>query len=150
MASRWAAACGGMGAGGGILEPAATTGGTMAVQLNHTIVPARDKDSSARFLSDILGLDPPKPFGHFMCVETANGVSLDYDDRWEPTHHHYAFLVTEEEFDGIFARVMERGLAYWADPGHRRENVINTNGRGFYFEDPSGHNLEVLTRPYGG
>ena len=62
---------------------------------------------------------------------------------------HYAFLVTEEEFDDIFARVTDRGLTYWADPGHTRENVINNHGRGFYFEDPSGHNLEVLTRPYG-
>ncbi len=121
----------------------------MSIQLNHTIVPARDKEISARFLAEILGLDPPTPFGPFMCVETANGVSLDYDDRGWSGHHHYAFLVSEEEFDAIFARVTERGLTYWADPGHRRENEINGNGRGFYFEDPSGHNMEVLTRAYG-
>lgn len=121
----------------------------MPVQLNHTIVPVRDKKASAEFLAEILGLDPPQPFGPFMCVETANGVSLDYDDRWEPESHHYAFLVTEEEFDAIFARVQERGLTYWADPGHQRANVLNSNGRGFYFEDPSGHNMEVLTRAYG-
>ena len=77
----------------------------MAVQLNHTIVPAQDKQASAAFLADILGLDPPKPFGPFLCVETANGVSLDYDDRSALGHHHYAFLVSEEEFDAIFARV---------------------------------------------
>lgn len=121
----------------------------MAVQLNHTIIPSRDKKTSATFLADILGLDPPKPFGHFMCVETTNGVSLDFDDRANPESHHYAFLVSEEEFDAIFARIKEKGLRYWADPGHQRENVINGNGRGFYFEDPSGHNLEVLTKPYG-
>ena len=121
----------------------------MAVQLNHTIVPVEDKKLSATFIAEILGLDPPKPFGPFMFVETANGVSLDYDDRWGSAPHHYAFLVTEEEFDSIFARVEERGLTYWADPGHRQENVINDNGRGFYFDDPSGHNMEVLTRPYG-
>ena len=121
----------------------------MAVQLNHTIVPARDKEQSANFLAEILGLSAPKPFGPFLCLETANGVSLDYDDRSALEHHHYAFLVTEEEFDAIFRRVTQRGLPYWADPGHRQENVINTNGRGFYFEDPSGHNMEVLTRPYG-
>ena len=122
----------------------------MAVQLNHTIVPAHDKSTSAMFLADILGLDSPTPFGPFMCVETANGVSLDYADHVaaiEPIH--YAFLVTEEEFDGIFARISDRGLPYWADPGHTRENVINNHGWGFYFEDPSGHNMEVLTRPYG-
>jgi catechol 2,3-dioxygenase-like lactoylglutathione lyase family enzyme len=121
----------------------------MAVQLNHTIVPAGDKEVSANFLADILGLHPPKPFGPFMCLETANGVSLDYDDRAAPQRHHYAFLVTEEEFDEIFLRVTQRGLPYWADPGHQQENRINHHGRGFYFEDPSGHNMEVLTRPYG-
>ena len=122
----------------------------MAVQLNHTIVPARDKEASARFLTDILGLDPPIPFGPFLCVETANGVSLDYDDRAGPAKpNHYAFLVSEDEFDAIFARVTERRLTYWADPGHTREGVINGHGRGFYFEDPSGHNMEVLTRAYG-
>ena len=122
----------------------------MAVQLNHTIVPVEDKEASANFLAEILGLDPPKPFGPFMCLETANGVSLDYDDRGDLERHHYAFLVTEEEFDAIFARVTERGLIYWADPGHQQANRINNHGRGFYFEDPSGHNMEVLTRPYGG
>jgi hypothetical protein len=85
-----------------------------------------------------------------MCVETANGVSLDYaDSAAVPTSLHFAFLVSEEEFDVIFARITERGLRYWADPQHTRENVINNHGRGFYFEDPSGHNMEVLTRPYG-
>jgi catechol 2,3-dioxygenase-like lactoylglutathione lyase family enzyme len=121
----------------------------MAVQLNHTIVPAEDKEVSATFLAEILGLAPPEPFGPFLCLETANGVSLDYDDRGVLQHHHYAFLVTEEEFDAIFLRVTRRGLPYWADPGHRLENRINDHGRGFYFEDPSGHNMEVLTRPYG-
>jgi catechol 2,3-dioxygenase-like lactoylglutathione lyase family enzyme len=121
----------------------------MAVQLNHTIVPVRDKTASANFLAQILGLDPPTPFGPFLCVETANGVSLDYDDRGAPEHHHYAFLVTEGEFDAIFERVTQRGLTYWADPAHLQENRINYHGRGFYFEDPSGHNMEVLTRPYG-
>ncbi len=121
----------------------------MGIQLNHTIVPAQDKQASATFLAEILGLDPPKPFGPFVCVETDNGVSLDYDDRSGPEHHHYAFLVSEEEFDAIFERFAERGLTYWADPGHQRENQINAHGRGFYFEDPSGHNMEVLTRAYG-
>lgn len=121
----------------------------MPVELNHTIVPVRDKAASAEFIAEILGLDPPRPFGPFMCVETANGVSLDYDDRWGEDHHHYAFLVTEEEFDAIFERVRARGLDFWADPGHTQAGVINHNGRGFYFEDPSGHNMEVLTRPYG-
>ncbi len=122
----------------------------MGVQLNHTIIPVQDKEASAGFLAEILGLDPPKPFGPFLCVDTDNGVSLDYDDTFlSPTVHHYAFLVTEDDFEAIFARVNARGLTYWADPGHQQENRINNNGRGFYFEDPAGHNMEVLTRPYG-
>jgi catechol 2,3-dioxygenase-like lactoylglutathione lyase family enzyme len=122
----------------------------MTIRLNHTIVPAHDKLAAATFLSDILGLEPPTPFGPFLCVETDNGVSLDYADHdGVIPSTHYAFLVSEEEFDAIFARVSERGLRYWADPGHTRESVINNHGRGFYFEDPSGHNMEVLTRAYG-
>ena len=77
----------------------------MTVQLNHTIVPVQDKQASAVFLAEILGLDPPTPFGPFLCVETANGVSLDFDDRGLPERHHYAFLVSEDEFDAIFARI---------------------------------------------
>ncbi len=129
---------------------AITTEVEMAIELNHTIVPARDKETSAKFLADILGLSPPTRFGPFMCIETANGVSLDYSDHalaFEPSH--YAFLVSEDEFDAIFARIVERGVRYWADPGHGHEGVLNDHGRGFYFEDPSGHNMEILTRPYG-
>jgi catechol 2,3-dioxygenase-like lactoylglutathione lyase family enzyme len=122
----------------------------MAVELNHTIVLADDTKVSSTFLADILGLDAPTPFGPFMCVETANGVSLDYMERSGPIQScHYAFLVSEEDFDAIFARVTGRGLRYWADPGHTREGELSGHGRGFYFEDPSGHNMEVLTRAYG-
>jgi catechol 2,3-dioxygenase-like lactoylglutathione lyase family enzyme len=122
----------------------------MAVELNHTIVWSTDKRASAEFLADLLGLAPPTPYGPFLCVETSNGVSLDYDDRHHPVSpNHYAFLISEEEFDAIFERVRERGIRYWADPGHSQEGVINGHGRGFYFEDPSGHNMEVLTRAYG-
>jgi catechol 2,3-dioxygenase-like lactoylglutathione lyase family enzyme len=124
---------------------------SMPVQLNHTIVPSRDKRKSAAFLVQVLGLPEPVPFAHFMTVELANGVSLDYDDAEVVRSQHYAFLVTEDEFDGIFERVRALGIPYWADPGHRRPGEINTRdrGRGFYFSDPDGHNLEVLTRPYG-
>ncbi len=123
----------------------------MAVQLNHTIVPSRDKEAGARFVARILGLPEPRRFGHFVVVEMANGVSLDYDNRSEVTPEHYAFLVDDADFDPIFQRVQDGHIPYYADPGHHQEGVINTRdgGRGFYFTDPSGHNLEVLTRPYG-
>jgi catechol 2,3-dioxygenase-like lactoylglutathione lyase family enzyme len=124
----------------------------MTVKLNHTIVHARDKRVSAEFMADILGLAPPVPFGPFLGVQTANEVTLDFlETNEEFIVEHYAFLISEQEFDQVFARVRARELTYWADPFRREPNRINTRdgGRGFYFEDPSGHLLEVLTRPYG-
>jgi catechol 2,3-dioxygenase-like lactoylglutathione lyase family enzyme len=125
----------------------------MPVQLNHTIVHARDKQRSARFLADLLGLAGPTVYGPFLVVQVANDVSLDFvDDRGTIHPQHYAFLVTEEEFDQIFDRIKAAGLVYFADPSHRQEGRINTNdgGRGLYWSDPDGHNLEIITRPYGG
>ena len=124
----------------------------MTVELNHTIVAARDPEASAQFLSDVLGLPDPAPYGPFMVIETGNRVSLDYlETDGEITSQHYAFLVTEEEFDQVFGRIEERELPYWADPGRRRSGEINRHdgGRGVYFPDPDGHMLEIITRPYG-
>jgi catechol 2,3-dioxygenase-like lactoylglutathione lyase family enzyme len=124
----------------------------MAVKLNHTIVHARDKRGSAKFLSEILGLAPPVPFGPFLGVDTGNEVTLDFLDTDEEIEtQHYAFLVSESEFDEIFGRIQERQLPYWADPYRHQRGEINTRdgGRGVYFEDPAGHLLEILTRPYG-
>ncbi len=125
----------------------------MAVELNHTIVAARDASASAHFLAEVVGLHAPTRFGPFMVVETANGVSLDFmDTDGDFTPQHYAFLVGEDDFDAIFGRIRARNLPYWADPGRRRPGEINTNdgGRGVYFPDPDGHFLEIITRPYGG
>jgi extradiol dioxygenase family protein len=125
----------------------------MAVQLNHTIVHAKDRVASAQFYSDILGLPKPRSFGPFMVVDTANGVSLDFisADDDEIIIEHYAFLVSEAEFDEIFGRIKARGLDYWADPAGRHKGEINHHdgGRGVYWRDPSGHYLEIITRPYG-
>lgn len=124
----------------------------MAVELNHTIVRVRDKRESSTFLSEILGVAEPVPYGPFLVVQAANGVSLDFaDDHGPPNPQHYAFLVSEREFDEIFGRIRQRGLTYWADPGRRRPGAYNTHdgGRGVYWEDPSGHLLEIITRPYG-
>jgi len=124
----------------------------VSVQLNHTIVSCRDQQRSAAFLTGILGLPPPARFGHFLVVEADNGVSLDFaDTSGEITAQHYAFLVGEEEFDASFARIRDDGVPYWADPGQNRRGEINhrDGGRGVYFEDPDGHLLEIITRPYG-
>jgi catechol 2,3-dioxygenase-like lactoylglutathione lyase family enzyme len=124
----------------------------MAVELNHTIVSTHDKQAGARFVAEVLGLPEPGSFGPFAVVELTNGVSLDFMEvDGEITAQHYAFLISEEEFDAVSGRLRERGLQTWADPG-RHTPGFNTNdgGRVLYFESPEGHFLEVLTVPYGG
>jgi catechol 2,3-dioxygenase-like lactoylglutathione lyase family enzyme len=124
----------------------------MGVQLNHTIVWCADKVRSAAFLADILGRPAPTRFGPFQVIALDNDVALDfYETKDEIASQHYAFLIDDQGFDAVFARIRARGLAYWADPGKSRTNEINHNdgGRGFYFADPDGHLLEVITRPYG-
>ena len=125
----------------------------VAVKLNHTIVHSRDPRAAADFYSELFGLPAPAPFGPFLDVEVGNEVTLAFLDAgdMEVQTQHYAFLVTEAEFDQIFARIRERGLPHWADPGRSRQGEINRHygGRGVYFEDPSGHLLEIITRPYG-
>ena len=125
----------------------------MSVELNHTIVHVSDKNAASEDLAEILGVDPPTSFGPFRVLTLANGVSLDFaDDHGRPHSQHYAFMVAEAEFDTIQQRIVDRGLTFWADPFHRREGEINTNdgGRGLYWEGPDGHNLEIITVPYGG
>ena len=124
----------------------------MAVQLNHTIVLARDAKASAEYLADILGRMRPTHYGPFYGVDVDNGVTLDFmSTDGQIRSQHYAFLVSEPEFDAIFGRIRARGAQYWADPGQRRAGEINRRdgGRGLYWEDPDGHLLEILTRPYG-
>jgi catechol 2,3-dioxygenase-like lactoylglutathione lyase family enzyme len=128
---------------------------SVSVILNHTIVWSRDKKTSSGYLTQTLGLDDAKPFGPFMVVEMANGVSLDYHDFYhhegEISSQHYAFLVAEDTFDEIFGRIEGSGQDYWADPALSAKGRINHNdgGRGVYFKDPDGHLLEIITRPYG-
>ena len=125
----------------------------MPVELNHTIVAARDRQVSAEFLAHILGLTVGPAWGHFLPVSTANGVTLDFVTVGdEPiASQHYAFLVSDEEFEAAFGRIRAAGIGFWADPGRKQPGQINHShgGRGVYFLDPSGHFLEVLTRPYG-
>jgi catechol 2,3-dioxygenase-like lactoylglutathione lyase family enzyme len=123
----------------------------MTIALNHTIVWCRDQRVSAVFLTDLFGLPEPVPWGPFMIVEVANGVSLDYHEvDGEIASQHYAFLVSDDEFDAIFGRIVGQGIEHWADPAKHEAGAINRNdgGRGVYFEDPDGHFLEIITRPY--
>ena len=124
----------------------------MSVHLNHTIVLCRDQRRSATFLAEMLGRPEPKPWGPFHVVDMDNGVSLDFHGtEGEIVPQHYAFLIGEDDFDDVYGRIRERGLEHWADPMQSRAGEINRNdgGRGVYWQDPDGHLLEVITRPYG-
>ncbi|MER7822184.1 VOC family protein [Streptomyces sp. NPDC096097] len=125
----------------------------MSVQLNHTIVHSRDNRESATFLAHILGLEVGTEWGPFIPVETANGVTLDFATvpAESLTVQHYAFLLSEEEFDVAFAKIRSAEVPYFADPHGRHPGEINHNdgGRGVYFTDPNGHGMEIITRPYG-
>jgi catechol 2,3-dioxygenase-like lactoylglutathione lyase family enzyme len=124
----------------------------MAVELNHTIVWCKDQQRSAGFLTALFGLPPANRYGPFLVVEVANDVSLDYHEvDGDVVGQHYAFLVGEDDFDAIFGRITERGLDHWADPSLQQPGEINLHdgGRGVYFQDPDGHLMEIITRPYG-
>ncbi|MGW0881891.1 VOC family protein [Streptomyces sp. NPDC002671] len=126
----------------------------MSVELNHTIVYSRDKHESAEFFAELLDLEIAGEWGPFVAIALSNGVTLDFatipEEKISP--QHYAFLVSEEEFEAAYARIEERGIEHYADPHMKRPNEINHNdgGRGVYFMDPAGHAMELITVPYGG
>jgi catechol 2,3-dioxygenase-like lactoylglutathione lyase family enzyme len=122
----------------------------MAIRLDHTIVPAKDKVASAEFFAEIFGLKVK--LGHFAQVQINESLTFDFTDEPEPWRQHYAFHVSDEEFEGIFGRVKAKGLAYGSGPFNHTDGQIYTRrgGRGFYFEDPNGHLLEVMTVPETG
>lgn len=125
----------------------------MTVSLNHTIVWSSDSHRAADFFARIFGLPAPAEVFRFKVVTLENGVSLDFADTAKPVApQHYAMLVSEADFDGIYARILDENIPHWADPGRTKADEINHNdgGRGVYFEAPDGHLLEALTVPYGG
>lgn len=126
---------------------------SLSVQFNHTIVHARDNRESAEFFAGLLGLEVSGEWGPFVAVALAGGVTLDFATVPEEhiTPQHYAFLVSEEEFDAAYARIVERGIEHYADPHRRQPGTINQRRRpGVYFMDPAGHAMELITVPYGG
>jgi catechol 2,3-dioxygenase-like lactoylglutathione lyase family enzyme len=119
----------------------------MAIVLNHTIVPAHDKVASAEFFARVFGLEYRGAHSHFAPVQVNEGLTLDFDERDAFEPHHYAFMVSETEFDAIFDRVKAEGIGYGSGPRSRTDRQINhrNGGRGVYFDDPNGHVLEILT-----
>jgi len=134
----------------------------MAIRLDHTIVPAKDKDASAKFFAEIFDLTVQSD-GHFAQVQINDSLTFAFADEPEAwggpgfdprkgRSHHYAFHVSDAEFDAIFKRVKDRGIPYGSGPFSHTDSKINKRrgGRGFYFEDPNGHLLEVMTVPETG
>lgn len=121
----------------------------MSIELNHTIVSARDPRASTLFLAGILGLDVDPPLAHFTPITLANRVTLDCDQSRDIQSCHYAFTATGDEFDAAFARIQDAGIAFYADPACKKAGQIyrRGGGRGVYFRDPDGHLMEILTQP---
>ena len=119
----------------------------MTIELDHTIVPSRDKEAAARFFARIFGLSYEGLHSHFAPVRINDRLTIDFDDAHEFDHHHYAFKVSEREFDAIFGRIREEGIPYGSGPRASEDMEINhrRGGRGVYFRDPDGHLLELLT-----
>jgi len=118
----------------------------MSIEINHLIVPATDKTTSARFLAGILGLPVGEPVSHFQPVQVG-AVTLDFDNATGIRPMHIAFLVDDATFDAAHQRLLDGGAATYADPGRSQPGQINTRygGRGVYFDDPDGHLFELMT-----
>ena len=124
----------------------------MPILLDHTIVPAKDKLASAKFFAEIFGLNVKPGEGYFAQVQVNDSLTFDFADETEPQSHHYAFHISDAEFEAIYQRVKAKGLSYGSGPYNHTDGKIYTRrgGRGFYFEDPNGHLLEVMTVPETG
>ena len=135
----------------------------MTIRLDHTIVPARDKVAAAQFFAHVFGLEVEPGRHHFAKVRVNDSLTLAFADEAEAwggpgmdpglgQSHHYAFHIGDIEFDEIFERVKALGIPYGSEPYRHEDGRINTRrgGRGFYFEDPNGHLLEVMTIPETG
>ena len=119
----------------------------MPILLDHTIVPAKDKLAAAKFFAEIFGLNVKAGEGYFAQVQVNDSLTFDFADEPEPQSHHYAFHISDAEFEAIYERVKAKGLPYGSEPYNHADGRIYTRrgGRGFYFEDPNGHLLEVMT-----
>ena len=120
------------------------------LNLDHTIVPAKDHEESARFIARIFGLEYNGPWGHFAPVKVNNTLTLDFDNQVNFEGHHYAFLASDEEFDAILKRVREEDVSFGSGPGSQDDGKINHlhQGRGFYFHDANRHSWEIITHTY--
>lgn len=121
----------------------------MAITLNHTIVPAKNKEAAARQFAEVFDLAYEGLGEHFAPVKVNEGLTFLFDDDSNFESHHYAFHVSDAEFDAIFARVKKAALVYGSAPWSADDGKLNDwgGGRGVYFRTPDGHLLELMTVP---
>ncbi len=128
-------------------------GSFMTIAFNHAIIAARDRHAAASFFTELFGLPEPTLWGPFAIVTLDHGAFIQFaePDIADIQMQHYAFLVDDSSFDAIYERMLAGGIEHWADPQQTLPGQINTNhgGRGVYFRDPTGHGMEIITRPYG-
>ncbi|WP_106401104.1 VOC family protein [Actinocorallia populi] len=124
----------------------------MTVTFNHTIIVSKDRNESALFFRELFDLPETLSWGPFTNVRLDEGVLLQFAEPpvEEIQMQHYAFLLDDDLFDRAYARLKDRGIEHWADPQMKLSGQTNTEhgGRGVYFKDPSGHAIELITRPY--
>ena len=101
----------------------------MTIELDHTIIPSRDKDAAARFFARIFGLKYEGPHSHFAPVKVNDRLTLDFDNASEFGHHHYAFHVSDAEFDDIFGRIEADGIVYGGGPRSDKNVELNHRSR---------------------
>jgi catechol 2,3-dioxygenase-like lactoylglutathione lyase family enzyme len=121
---------------------------SMTITLNHTIVPAHDKVAAAKFFAQIFGLKRGRS-GHFAPVPVNKTLTLLFDDDSKFESHHYAFHVSQRDFDAIFRRIQKAKITYGSAPWSLDDGKLNDwgGGRGVYFKNPDGHVLELMTVP---
>jgi catechol 2,3-dioxygenase-like lactoylglutathione lyase family enzyme len=120
----------------------------MPIVLNHLIVPVGDRHAAASFLADLLGLPAPGQAGPFATVRVNEDLTLDFDDRHGARAGHYAFLIDEDTFDAVLARLHAAPeIPYGAGPGHGWNRAADdlADGRRVYVRDPDGHSYELFT-----
>lgn len=120
----------------------------MAITLNHTIVPARDKVAAAKFFAALFGLKRGRT-GYFAPVRVNKALTLLFDTDSKFESHHLAFHVSNREFEAIFRRIRKAKIAFGSAPWSLDDGKLNDwgGGRGLYFQDPNGHVLELMTVP---
>lgn len=124
----------------------------MTIDLDHTIVPSRNRVAAARQLAELLDVPwAPAALGHFAAVYVNDGLTLDFIDTDEAFPiYHFCFRVDDARFDAILERLRAAGIAWRSTVRGPVDHDVDTSfgGRGLYWNEPDGHQWEMLTVSY--